>query len=118
MIKLNSTIISQLSQIQNQQLTKTLSKKLEAILEEHIYDPNNTPTREVIKTKVSNLLDEAKEQFIKDRKSFVIGEQMVPAHLLEPKVEICPDEFDGTKVVCCFNNDAQAMVDEIFKDSE
>lgn len=118
MIKLNNTIISQLSQIQNQQLAKTLSKKLEVILEEHLHEPNNTPTREVIKAKVSNLLDEAKEQFIKDNKSFVIGEQVVPAYLLEPKVEIYPDEFDGTKVVCCFNSDAQAMVDEIFKDTE
>ena len=110
MIKLNETL--------NQVLAKTLSEKLEAILEEHIHEPNNTPTRETIKAKVSNLLNEAKEQFIKENKSFIIGEQVVPAYLLEPKVEIYPDEFDGTKVVCCFNNDAQAMVDEIFKDTE
>ena len=29
-----------------------------------------------------------------------------------------PDDFNGTKVVCCFNKDAQAMVDEIFKNTE
>ena len=110
MIKLNETL--------NQVLAKTLSEKLEAILEEHIHEPNNTPTREVIKSKVSNLLDEAKEQFIKDNKSFIIGEQVVPAYLLEPKVEIYPDGFDGTKVICYFNDDAKAMVDEIFKDIE
>jgi hypothetical protein len=43
---------------------------------------------------------------------------VVPAYLLEPKVEIYPDEFDGTKLYCQFNNDAQAMVDEIYKDTE
>lgn len=110
MIKLNERL--------NQVLTKTISEKLEAILEEHIHEQNNTSTREVIKTKVSNLLDEAKEQFIKERKSFVIGEQVVPAYLLEPEVEVYPDRFDGTKVICQFNKDAKAMVDEIFKDTD
>lgn len=110
MIKLNERL--------NQILAKTISEKIKTILEEHIYEPNNTTIRETIKAKVSNLLNEAKERFIKEHKSFVIGEQVVPAHLLEPKVEVYPDRFNGTKVVCCFNKDAQAMVDEIFKDTE
>ena len=114
MIKLNSVI----SQIQNQCLAKSIKERINVIFDEFIHEPNNTPTREVIKAKVSNLLDEAKEQFIKDNKSFIIGEQVVPAYLLEPKVEIYPDEFDGTKIDCQFNKDAQAMVDEIFKDTE
>ena len=114
MIELNNTI----SQIQNQRLAKCIKDSINNILEEYIHEPNNTTTRETIKAKVSNLLDEAKEQFIKEHKSFIVGEQVVPAYLLEPKVEIYPDEFNGTKVVCCFNNDAQAMVDEIFKDTD
>ena len=110
MIKLNERL--------NQILAKTISEKLETILEEPIHEPNNTVTRETIKAKVSNLLNEAKEQFIKENKSFIVGEQVVPAYLLEPKVEIYPDEFDATKLYCQFNNDAQAMVDEIFKDTD
>lgn len=103
--------------VQNIRLAKTFNEQLNSILEEFLYEPNNTPTRETIKAKVSNLLNEAKEQFIKERKSFIVGEQVVPAYLLEPKVEICPDGFNSTKVVCCFNDDAQAMVDEIYKDT-
>ena len=110
MIKLNERL--------NQILAQTISEKIKTILEEYIFEPNNTVNRETIKAKVSNLLDEAKEQFIKEHKSFVIGEQVVPAHLLEPKVEVYPDRFNDTNVVCSFNKDAQAMVDEIFKDIE
>ena len=118
MIKLNSTIISQLSQIQNQQLAKCIKNRINTILEDFIHEPNNTATREEIKAKVLNLLYEAKEQFIKEDKSFIVGERVVPACLLEPKVEIYPDDFNGTKVVCQFNKDAQAMVDEIYKDTD
>ena len=114
MIKLNNTI----SQIQNQRLCKHINKRLDSIFEEHIHEPNDTATRETIKAKVLNLLDEAKEQFIKEHKSFIVGEQVVPAYLLEPKVEIYPDDFNGTKVICDFNKDAQAMVEEIYKDTE
>ena len=114
MIKLNNTI----SQIQNQQLAKYINNNINNILEEYIHEPNDTTTRETIKAKVLNLLDEAKEQFIKEHKSFIVGEQVVPAYLLEPKVEIYPDDFNGTKVICDFNKDAQAMVEEIYKDTE
>lgn len=110
MIKLNETL--------NQIQTKTISEKLEAILEEYIHEQNNRTTREAIKAKVINLLDEAKEQFIKEHKSFIVGEQVVPAYLLEPSVEIYADMFDGTMLYCQFNTDAQAMVDEIYKDTE
>ena len=114
MIKLNSTI----SQIQNQQLAKYIKNSINNILEEYIHEPNNTSTRETIKAKVLNLLNEAKEQFIKEHKSFIVGEQVVPAYLLEPNVEIYPDKFDATKLDCQFNEDAQAMVEEIYKHTE
>ena len=113
MIKLDSTLI----QLQNQRLCKHINKRLDSIFEEFIHEPNDTATRETIKAKVSNLLNEAKEQFIKEHKFFVIGEQVVPAHLLEPKVEIYPDRFNGTKLDCQFNKDAQAIADEIYKDT-
>ena len=113
MIKLNSTI----SQIQNQRLCKHINERLDSIFEEFVHEPNDTATRETIKAKVLNLLNEAKEQFIKEHKSFIVGEQVVPAYLLEPKVEIYPDMFNGTKLDCQFNKDAQAMVDEIYKDT-
>ena len=113
MIKLNNTI----SQIQNQRLCKHINERLDSIFEEFIHEPNDTATRETIKAKVLNLLNEAKEQFIKEHKSFIVGEQVVPAYLLEPKVEIYPDDFNGTKLDCQFNKDAQAMVDEIYKDT-
>ena len=114
MIKLNSTI----SQIQNQRLCKHINKRLDSIFEEYIHEPNNTSTRETIKAKVLNLLNEAKEQFIKEHKSFIVGEQVVPAYLLEPEVEVYPNKFDPTKVVCSLNDDAKAMVHEIYKDTD
>lgn len=113
MIKSNSTT----SQIQNQRLTKCIQNSINSVLEECIHEPNNTATRETIKTKVLNLLYEAKELFIKEHKSIIVGEQVVPAYLLEPNVEIYPDEFDATKLDCQFNEDAQAMVEEIYKDT-
>ena len=114
MIKLNSTI----SQIQNQRLCKHINERLDSIFEEFVHEPNNTATRETIKAKVLNLLNEAKEQFIKEHKSFIVGEQVVPADLLEPKVEIYPDRFNGTKLDCQFNKDAQAMVEEMYNDTD
>lgn len=114
MIELNSTI----SQIQNQRLAKCIKDSINNILEEYIHEPNNTATREIIKAKVLNLLNEAKEQFIKEHKLFIVGEQMVPADLLEPKVEIYPDRFNGTKLDCQFNKDAQAMVEEMYNDTD
>ena len=59
MIKLNSTLINQLSQIQNQQLAKCINNNINSILEKFIHEPNNTATREEIKAKVLNLLYEA-----------------------------------------------------------
>jgi len=105
-----------LDSVQNIRLATTFNEHLNSIVEEFLYEHNDTPTRETIKAKVLNLLNEAKEQFIKEHKSFIVGEQVVPAYLLEPKVEIFYDDFDLTKLVCQFNKDAQAMVDEFYKD--
>ena len=99
-------------------MTKCIQNSINNILEEYIHEPNDTETRETLKAKVLNLLNEAKEQFIKEHKSIIVGEQVVPAYLLEPNVEIYPDKFDATKLDCQFNEDAQAMVEEIYKHTE
>ncbi len=107
-----------LDSVQNIRLATTFNEHLNSIVEEFLYEHNDTPTRETIKAKVLNLLNEAKEQFIKEHKSFIVGEQVVPAYLLEPKVEIFYDDFDLTKLVCQFNKDAQAMVEEMYNDTD
>ena len=114
MLKVN---FDKLSSVANRAIYLSLKDRMECTLEEYIHEPNTRASKECIKANIESLLEEAKQNAIKEGKYYIVngGHKVYPADL-NPLVFVDDNPEDSTTLVISYNYDGKVLADDIFNE--